>query len=230
MRTLILLVLLYSGLSIAQPNHKLWDEVLDSYVSDSGQVNYTELKMHPESLIRYLNNLAQNQPRGNWTQAKLISYWINAYNAYTLKLIIDHYPLNSIQDIKDPWNQKFIPYNSKLISLNHIEHKILRKMNEPRIHFAIVCASISCPNLSKTAFKAQQINQQLNTVTKAFLDDETKNKFDEDKAQVSKIFKWFAKDFKASGGVITFIKSHKDIHAINKSQLSYMTYNWGLND
>ena len=111
MRISILLAFLFSALGAAQPDHRIWDRVLDTYVSDSGQVNYKRLKEHPEDLLHYLDNLKENQPREDWSKAQILSYWINAYNAYTLKLIIDYYPIASIKDIKAPWDKKFISYN-----------------------------------------------------------------------------------------------------------------------
>ncbi|MEM1001445.1 MAG: DUF547 domain-containing protein [Bacteroidota bacterium] len=229
-RMLIVFTILLSGFAFAQPNHELWNDVLKNYVSDSGTVNYKDLKEDPTSLKKYFNELENNQPEDSWTREETLAYWINAYNAYTVQLILDSYPLNSIKDIKKPWDQEFIPSNQSQISLNTIEHKILRKMDEPRIHFAIVCASISCPKLSNTAFTAENLDQQLDSVTKEFLNDSSKNSFEAEKTELSKIFKWFAKDFKASGGVIAFVKKYKDVQLNHKSQVSYKTYDWGLNE
>ena len=214
----------------AQPDHTLWSQVLADHVTTDGRVDYKAIANKPEGLISYLNALVTQQPEASWSLEDQMAYWINAYNAYTIKLIIDHYPIKSIRDIEQPWDQNFIPYNQGLISLNHIEHKILRKQNEPRIHFAIVCASISCPKLANTAFTAEELETQLEEVTRTFLNDPSKNRFEEDTAELSKIFKWFSKDFKDRGGAIEFIKTYKDISVANKSQLSYLEYNWDLNE
>ncbi|WP_115461146.1 DUF547 domain-containing protein [Winogradskyella aurantiaca] len=232
MKSSVFLILALVGMSMvyAQTNHQLWSDVLESHVSNDGRVDYQVLKENPKPLIAYLNDLVQNQPNQRWSVEEEMAYWINAYNAYTIKLILDNYPLNSIRDIKQPWDKKFIPYKQKLISLNTIEHDILRKKGDPRIHFAIVCASVSCPNLSNKAFTSDDLSTQLDSVTAAFLNDDSKNKFENDKAELSKIFKWFSKDFKNSGGVIEFIKLYRDIEDIKKSDISYLNYNWDLND
>ena len=222
--------LVVMSMAYAQPNHQLWNKVLENHVSNNGQVDYKALKQNPKPLITYLNNLVQNQPKKGWSVEEEMAYWINAYNAYTIKLILDNYPLNSIRDIKQPWDIMFVPFEQKLISLNAIEHDILRKKGDPRIHFAIVCASVSCPNLSNKAFTGVELDAQLDAATTAFLNDNSKNVFENGKAKLSKIFKWFSKDFNNSGGVIEFIKEYRDIELLKKSDISYLDYNWDLND
>lgn len=230
MRTFLIISLIFAGSLNAQPNHDLWTQVLKTHVSSEGLVNYKDLTTSPEPLISYLNELIAQQPNEQWSYEDRMSYWINAYNAYTIKLIIDNYPTKSIKALKTPWDQKFIPYNKTLISLNDVEHKILRKMDDPRIHFSIVCASISCPKLAQKAYTAESLDSQLNEATQHFLNDTSKNTFDKEVLEISKIFKWFSKDFKASGGVFEFIKSYKTINNSQKTKLSYKTYNWGLNE
>ena len=149
------------------------------------------------------------------------------YNKY---LQLPDFITKSIKDIKDPWDQRLWKFGEKWLNLNDIEHKILRKMNEPRIHFAIVCASVSCPNLSNKAFTSGELGVQLDAATTAFLNDNSKNIFENGKAELSKIFKWFSKDFNNSGGVIEFIKEYRDIELMKKSDISYLDYNWDLND
>ena len=141
MRIFVILVVIWIGNLNAQPNHELFDSVLKTYVSIDGEVSYEQLSAHHKDLTPYLNELVNHQPKDSWSREERLSYWINAYNAYTLKLIIDHYPVESIKDIETPWDKKFIPFEGSLISLNTIEHDILRPMNEPRIHFAIVCSA-----------------------------------------------------------------------------------------
>lgn len=231
MKTFFNITVLLFGLTIsAQPNHGLWTEILQTHVSKTGLVDYKLLKKDPQILNVYLNELVAHQPQPEWSENAIKSYWINAYNAYTLKLILDHYPVESIKDIQDPWNKKFIPYQMDLISLNEIEHDILRKMDDPRIHFAIVCASLSCPQLCNTAFKEEGLETHLDKATVQFLKDKNKNNFSENKAELSKIFKWFAGDFKSSGGVIAFIKGYIDVNLNDRSQIRYKPYSWELNE
>ena len=116
-------------------DHKQWDGLLQKYVSKNGKVNYKGFKKDGKALQVYLDNLSKNTPQRSWSKNATLAYWINAYNAFTVKLIIDNYPVKSIKDIKDPWDKEFFILGSKKYSLGEIEHKILRKMNEPRIHF-----------------------------------------------------------------------------------------------
>ena len=143
-------------------NHSLWNDLLQKHVSVQGNVNYKGFKLDYSDLERYLQSLSDNIPNKSWSKAEKLSYWINAYNAYTIKLIIDKYPLKSIKDINRPWDQRFIKLGEKIYTLNDIEHEILRKMNEPRIHFAIVCASISCPKLQNEAFTPLKSRNTIN--------------------------------------------------------------------
>jgi hypothetical protein len=143
-----------------QVNHQEWTRLLRQYVSKRGEVNYRGFKADREALQRYLNQLSQNAPSKNWTQAQKLAYWINAYNAFTVKLIIDHYPIKSIKEISEglpminsPWDLKFFKIMGIEFDLNTIEHTILRgQFREPRIHFAINCASVSCPQLRDEAY------------------------------------------------------------------------------
>ena len=138
--------------------HQLWDELLQKHVSDNGHVNYNSIKKDHKELLNYirvLTMIASHQKFETLSNNQKIAYWINAYNALTIDLIIRNYPVKSIKDIKDPWDQKFYTFNGEMLSLNQIEHDILRKMDEPRIHFAIVCASESCPKLQNKAFVAK---------------------------------------------------------------------------
>ena len=120
-----------------------------------------------------------------------LAYFINAYNAVTIKLILDHYPLKSIRKLVTPWRFKRFKLNGKKISLNHIEHQILRKMKEPRIHFAINCASASCPKLRNRAFYAHSMEQQLEEVTTGFINDPKRNQLNQQEMVISRIFQWF---------------------------------------
>ncbi len=170
-----------------------------------------KLRRDSEGLTAYLNELKTVQPNDNWTKSQVLAYWINAYNAYTIQLIIEKYPVKSIKSISNPWDEKFIPFKGNLVSLNFIEHDILRKMNEPRIHFAIVCASVSCPKLQNEAITASNLEEQLTDATKEFLADPSKNELSKDTIKISKIFKWFKKDFEVNGSLIDFINAYSDI-------------------
>ena len=211
-------------------NHTTWNQLLKKHVSDQGKVDYLGFKKDLIELNAYLDWLSKSKPSETWSKDQLMAFWINAYNALTIKLIVDRYPISSIKDIYSPWNIKVITIANKKLSLNNIEHDILRKMGDPRIHFGIVCASISCPKLQNEAFNTQNTNRLLNKASKEFLADSTKNELTTDAAELSKIFKWFAKDFKQEGSLIDFLNKFADIRIASNATISFKDYNWGLNE
>jgi len=222
--------------------HTKWNKVLQSYtkkVDNQVLVNYKELKSNAQTLNKYLKtleNLNKEEFKSFSTKEKL-SFWINAYNAYTLKIVIDHYPVKSIKDIKSgwfssgPWSKEFIPLFKDKISLDHIEHEIVRKQfNEPRIHFALNCASIGCPSLLQVPFTATKLEEQLNQSATHFLKNEDKNFEKGPTLHVSKIFKWYGEDFDSQFGsfenyiIQTLNLPKKDY------QIKYNNYDWNLNE
>ncbi|MFD2543369.1 DUF547 domain-containing protein [Lacinutrix gracilariae] len=211
-------------------NHDAWNTLLQKNVSENGNVNYIAFKNNPTELQDYITALGNNMPTDTWTKKDKLAYWINAYNALTIDLIIKNYPVKSIKDIKNPWDQKLWKLGEKWYNLNEIEHEILRKMNEPRIHFAIVCASFSCPKLQNQAFTASNLEEQLNSATKAFLADSNRNEIASDSIKISKIFQWFSKDFKQNGSLIDFLNTYSEVQISSNAKKSYKTYNWNLND
>lgn len=211
-------------------NHSYWNNLLQKHVSSKGLVNYKGFKSDRNELINYITYLGMHTPQGSWTKADKLAYWINAYNAMTIDLILRYYPINSIKDINKPWEQRFWKLGEKWYNLNEIEHEILRKMDEPRIHFAIVCASISCPKLQNEAFMPLNIDEQLTNATKDFLSDSERNNISKDHLKLSKIFQWFAKDFKQTGSLINFLNQYSEITISDKAKKNFKDYNWNLNE
>ena len=210
--------------------HDSWNLFLKKYVDNNGLVDYKSIKKDVATLDLYLTLLSENTPDDSWSKDEKMAYWINAYNAFTIKLIIDHYPIPSIKDIEKPWDIKFIELGDNTFSLNDIEHEILRKMDDPRIHFGIVCASFSCPKLQNEAFVASKLEKQLNDVTRAFLADPDRNNLSEDSIEISKIFKWFSKDFKKEGSIIDFLNKYSEIKISPNAKKTFKDYNWNLNE
>ncbi|GAA3520966.1 DUF547 domain-containing protein [Aquimarina addita] len=212
-------------------DHSIWDRALLLNVSPDGKVNYDGFMRDSSLLYSYFLELSKNPPTASWSKDETLAYWINAYNAYTIKLIIDSYPIKSIKDIDDPWKKEFFKINGEWYSLNDLEHKILRKMNDPRIHFAINCASFSCPIVWNQAFTGDNVDEALHTLTKNFINDPQRNKITNDTVEASKIFLWYKKDFKINGGdVADFINKYADIKIDKQSKKGYMDYNWSLNE
>jgi hypothetical protein len=211
-------------------DHAIFNELLKKHVTKEGNVDYSGFKSDYKKLKSYIDLLKANQPKDDWTKEDTLAYWINTYNALTIDLILRNYPTKSIKDIKDPWDQRLWQFGDKWQNLNDIEHEILRKMNEPRIHFAIVCASVSCPKLQNTAFTASSLDLQLTNATKEFLADTTKNELSENNIKLSRIFKWFKKDFEQNGDLIDFLNQYSDIVISKSAKKSYKDYNWNLNE
>lgn len=221
---------------IKGPSHELWGQFLKKYVSPYGNVNYEAISKDDGLLNQYLDVLNNNHPNTAWSNDEQIAYWINAYNAYTIKLIIDHYPVNSIRDIKDgdkdAWHIPFIEIGGKTYTLDDIENTMLRgQFNDARVHFAINCASISCPPLWDEAYTADRIQLDLKLAAKKFINDSRYNILSANHVQVSKIFEWYAKDFiNEENSVLEYLNKYTSRLEISKTaSLSYFDYNWGLN-
>lgn len=233
MRNLLLIVFFLPLVAFAGPGKSskgtdLWDQLLKKYVTPGGLVDYTAFKAD-NNFKKCLDLLASELPTEKWSREEQMAHWINVYNAFTVKLITDHYPVASIKDLDDPWKQEFIVLAGKKFSLDHIEHEILRKQfNEPRIHFALNCAAYSCPVLPNYAIRADKLDKQLDHLTREFLNDIHRNRISGKLAQISQIFEWFADDFKAEGGVRVFIEKHRGIIDPNV-ELSFIQYDWKLN-
>lgn len=210
-------------------DHSAWDLLLRKYVSTAGAVDYTGIKADL-TFERYLGSLSRFAPQDAWTADDKKAYWINAYNAYTVKLVCDNLPLKSIRDIGEPWKKKFIKIGGEMMDLDHIENGILRKeFDDPRIHFAINCASVSCPSLLNQAYHARTLNAQLDEATKRFINDPLRNKLGAEKMQLSSIFDWFKADFTKAGTVVQFIQRYTEVKLAANAAISYLEYDWGLN-
>ena len=211
-------------------SHKIFNTLLQKYVTPNGNVNYIGFKQNHSKLRSYITLLGKNVPDDSWSRNETLAYWINAYNALTIDLILRKWPVKSIKDIDKPWDQRFWKLGTKWYNLGEIEHSILRKMDDPRIHFAIVCASYSCPKLQNKTFEAKTMNAQLADATKTFVNDSKRNTISSDSVEISKIFQWFAKDFKQNGSVIDFINAYSDVKIASNAKKRYKEYNWNLND
>ena len=211
-------------------DHSVWEGLLKKYVSENGNVNYKGFKKDEALLNNYIEYLSTKVPSKNSVKQEILAYWINAYNALTVSLIIRNYPVKSIKDIKNPWGQRLWKLGDKMYNLEEIEHEILRKMNEPRIHFAIVCASYSCPKLLNEAFRAENLESQLTNAAKAFLADKNRNEISEKSIEISKIFDWFSKDFTQNGSLIDYLNQFTDITIAPDAKKRFKEYNWALNE
>ncbi len=219
--------------------HDIFDELLAEHVSESGEVDYQGFISDSLKFNSYLALVEANHPTKQWADNEVLAYWINAYNAYTVQFIIRNYPVNSIKElggsiyqVNTPWDNNFITICGQSYNLNNLEHgKIRKQFEEPRIHFAVNCASFSCPKLLNEAFMAETLDAQLDKATRGFIANTAKNKINSDKIEISKLFKWYAGDFKVDGkSVLDFINAHSDVQISADAEVTYMDYNWSLND
>lgn len=204
------------------------DAFLKTYVTGSGQVKYASIKSNKSELDEIIAEFNATSAESSWSKNQKLAFWINAYNIFTIKLIVDNYPTSSITKITaKPWDKKFANIGGKTYTLNNIETDIIRKKyNEPRIHFALNCASESCPVLLNKAYTSSNLNSLLTSQTKRFLNDTSKNTFSKKEAQISKIFDWYAEDFGDS--VMDFIKEYHTLDYTPK-KTTFMEYSWNLN-
>lgn len=211
-------------------DHVAWDTLLQRYVSPTGKVNYAGLKADKAALEAYCKSLSDHPVEDSWSREEKMAYWINAYNAFTIKLIVDNYPTKSILNFDGgkTWDVKRIPLGGKKYSLNQIENDILRpQFKDARIHFAINCAAKSCPPLLHRAYTADNLEATLEARTKAFVNDANYNTLSASKAQVSKIFEWYSADF---GDLKKYLSKYADTPLKNTATVTFNEYNWDLNE
>lgn len=229
--------------------HASFSRLLDRYVDAQGRVDYARLKRRADSvLVPYLQQIATTNPSRLSREARL-AFWINAYNAYTLKLIVDHYPVQNIWAItpgpptptkeKSPFALDVGMVADTIRTLDEIEHEIIRvRFDEPRIHFALVCAAASCPRLRREAYTGSRLDAQLDDQARTFLHDETKNCIPagDDRIALSRILKWYGSDFGPSTDALQralapyFEGRVRDRLARAGYQVDFLPYDWSLND
>ena len=230
-------------------SHALLDKIVKQQL-DSGLFDYKGLKGAPAGLEKYLEGLAAVKPAEYeaWPRQEKIAFWINAYNAFTIKAILDNYPIksnwkaslrypkNSIRQIPGVWDELKFKALGRELTLNGIEHEILRKeFKDPRAHMALVCASVGCPPLRAEAYTGAALDAQLDDQARQFLKNPAKFRADrgEGKVYLSPIFKWFAEDFKPNA--LAFVARYADEDAgaylkEGKFKVSYLDYDWSLNE
>lgn len=211
-------------------DHSAFDALLRAHVSSSGKVDYAAIKSKVSTLDNYLGYLSQNVPAASSSKNERLAFWINAYNANTIKLIVDNYPVGSIMDLYGgkAFDKKWIKIGGETLSLNDIENnKIRAKFNEPRIHFAVNCAAKSCPPILNKAWTADNVQSTLTARTKAFVNDASYNKISAGAVQISKIFEWYAKDF--PGDIVSYLNKYSNTSIENGAKVSYIEYDWALN-
>ncbi|HSR59591.1 MAG TPA: DUF547 domain-containing protein [Robiginitalea sp.] len=213
-----------------EPGHTAWDRLLQRHVRADGTVDYPGFAGEREQLDAYIADLGTRVPDSAWARDRRLAYFINLYNALTVRLVLEHYPLRSIRDLPDPWGRELVSIGGKGYSLDVIEHQVLRKMGEPRIHFALNCASVSCPVLQPHAFTEQGLDAQLEEAARSFINDPARNRIQPGSAALSRLFKWYRSDFEgASGSLPAFLNAYLDTPLEPGSRIRFLPYDWNLN-
>jgi hypothetical protein len=235
-------------------DHGPWDRLLKAHVVPiqggvSTQVDYAGMARERAALEAYLDGLStvRTSDFETWPKPERLAFLINAYNAWTVELILTAWPdLESIRDlgglIRTPWKKSFIPLLGEVRSLDDLEHGMIRAKgayDEPRIHFAVNCASIGCPALRAEAYDAARLDSQLEDATRRFLADRSRNRLENGRLAVSSIFKWYGGDFTRAGGVPGFLAAYADPLGLsaadaealraNAIPIDYLDYDWRLN-
>ncbi|MDA0224967.1 MAG: DUF547 domain-containing protein [Proteobacteria bacterium] len=257
-----------AGLARAQGfdhGHRAWDALLKKHVvliagGKSSQLRYAAFAKERAALKGYLDSLSNVSAAefAAWTKPQRMAFLINAYNAFTVELMLTHYPVASIKDIggifDNRWKRKFFKLFGQDSFLDQVEHEMLRKpgaYDEPRVHYAVNCASIGCPMLREEAFVADRIGLQLEEQAVRFLSDRSRNRLNGDRLEVSEIFKWFREDWESGyrgfDGRTPPIKSREEYFAryakqladapadqqrvaTQKASISHLDYDWSIND
>ena len=241
-------------------SHKAWDDMLKKHVryvqgGNASRVDYAGFARDRAELKAVLDDYSKvtKAEFDGWTKTQQQAFLINAYNAFTVELILSKYPdLKSIRDLgsflNKPWSKKFFKLFGQDSYLDYIEHEVLRKegvYDDPRVHVAVVCASIGCPMLRNEAFVADKLDAQLEDAMKRFLSDRSRNRYDAQarRLEISRIFDWYGKDFEKGHKGYTSVKATmaryadqladkpEDRAAVRdqKAEVTFLDYDWSLN-
>lgn len=209
-------------------DHSVFHNILRAHVTSDGAVDYKAIKSKSGDLDAYLTMLSKVDP-SSLSVSERLAFWINAYNAATIKKIVDNYPVKSIKDLNGgkPWDDKFVKLDGKTMSLNEIENGIIRpEFKEPRIHFAVNCAAKSCPPIHNGAYSAGNLNTNFENSAKAFINNPKYNQISADKVVISNIFNWYGEDF---GNIIDYLNKYSDTKINSNAKVEYLDYDWSLN-
>ncbi|GAA5220574.1 DUF547 domain-containing protein [Membranihabitans marinus] len=215
---------------MAQVDFNKWDLILTKSVSSTGKVNYQKIKSEYSGDLKQLSEDWSKVNAGSLNTNDELAFWINLYNLSTVQLIVNHWPVKSIKDIENgnPWEKKWIKYNGDLISLNHIEHEIIRKkFKDARIHFAVNCAAKSCPPLLNNAYVGNKVQNQLESQTKKFINNPKFNTITKNSAEVTQLMNWYKEDF---GDVLSYINKYSSTKVDKGTTITFKEYDWALNN
>ncbi|NQY68549.1 MAG: DUF547 domain-containing protein [Flavobacteriales bacterium] len=211
----------------------VYGNILNMYVTETGLVNYKGLVSKKSQIESFLEYMRRSAPYYSSASDESLAYWINLYNAATLNLILNNYPVSSIMDINGgkAWDLKIVKVGDDVLSLNQIEHERIRPIfNEPRIHFAVNCAAKSCPKLLNEIYSSEKLEAQLERQTKYFINQSGKNTIQANSLSLSEIFEWYKDDFTKETSFEEFIKKYTATNFDSDPTITYNEYIWKLNE
>lgn len=236
--------ILFSGSAFAQKvDYSAWDKLLKKHVKPSGLVDYKGFQKDQKELDKFLQSLSKVNV-DKLPKLDQLVFWINVYNAFTIDFVARNYPVKSIKDIREAglfrsvlgdkqiWVTNFrYRINGRNQTLHGVENGILMKdFDEPRIHFAINCASYSCPRLLNEAFTPENVEARMEQLAKEFVNNSTHNKITENAVQLSNIFNWYTKDFTKNGTLIDYLNKYSKVKINQNAKVTFLEYNWDLNE
>lgn len=212
-----------------QPNYAALDDFLKKYVSATGEVDYTKIKANIKELDLIVKELSSTIVAGTWNKHEKLAFWINTYNVFTIQLLVQNFPIQSIQNLDGgkTWDVKRIHIGGKKYSLNNIENDIIRpQFKDARIHFAVNCGAKSCPPLLNAAYIPSKLEAQLENQTKKFFNSKKYQKITPNAVSLTKIMDWYAIDF---GNILDFVNKYSDVKVNKDSPITFQNYDWSLN-
>ncbi|MHA7058692.1 DUF547 domain-containing protein [Aquimarina sp. M1] len=211
-------------------DHSAWDQILVLNVTEDGLVDYDGVTSDVVVFYKYFRYLQNISPEDHWDKNEKLAYWLNVYNATVMKMILDEYPIESIKELENPWKRKAFKSKDVRYSLDDIEHNILRKFGDPRIHFLLNCGSMSSPRLWNRAYTSSNIAYALEDRTREFINDPQRNQINSKTVRISQLFEWYQEDFVSNHtDVIDFINEYSTTNIDKNISKKYVNYNWSLN-
>lgn len=204
-----------------------YNDFLKDHVSNKGVVNFDKVLKNIDELNDITLSFSKISPNNSWSKSEYKTFWINFYNANIIKLLAENYPIKSINYINDAFKIEVVDYDGGKISLDFIEHNLIRALDDPRVHFALYSTATSSPKLKRTAYSIDTVEDELGIATSDFLNDPTKNIINGNgnTSKLSKIFDWYKDDFR---NLVEFINRHSNYKISEKTNITYLTYDWNL--
>lgn len=228
-KIVFLLVLVFSFKMSGQViDYSDYENFLSKHVSNKGVVDYDKVLKNMNEINNITTNFSKISPNKNWSDDEVKAYWINVYNANIIKLLVENYPIKSINYIREPFQMEFISYDGAKVSLDFILNEKLRPLNDPRIHFALYSTAISSPVLKDTPFNPVSINYDLDVLTSTYINDTQKNDINIKEAKLSKIFELYFGDFINQITIVGFINKYSNNKINDKTKIGFLDYEWNL--